>query len=1265
MSRPILPQGDSAGQQQQPPPPPQLPQPPQQQQQPQLQYSDSSSLQPYQPQPAPLDPTQYGQTLQDPSLVSPTSAHMPQDSSLPGSAAPSKPTYAKRGKITIVACVPCRKRKTKCDGHRPSCTQCSSRNGPCSYDMTDDQRKLTYLRDSVEQLQTDKTLLEQLFQTVQVASQEEAIEVFRRLRSGGDLHQVAEEIQAGTLLSGVGGGTPARHDGRNEPSGNSMRRAAPRLDHYERLVRALALSDYKSSQDIVNRLKASEDIPSILRDVTSGSQDATRLIQRRTPSGVEGSFASSESIFGMVKGAEMRSTHASLASEFITGNIGSHWSNVTQDSELIKHLLDHYFTWQHSFFQSFPEDLFRTDFANGETKFCSPALVNAICAAGCMLSFREGTDKLVNQFYDEATRLLRDNTQPTITTVAALYLTSYVEGSKGRLSALWMSSGASALMAVDLSLQLKRKLTSDQNIEISEEALKEDKARCHAFWGCFHVDQITSFTLGRLPNINAHGVTVDLPSIQDEFDQKPWHPYGSTERPDIPGARSSTFRACSELSTLVNGTLQMFFAPTVPLSGSLLVSEYEKYSEWKQGLPPLLNQTQEAPPHVLCLHMYYHSAILLLFRPFLKAKILSRSDLVPRQLARSAADEISDIWSYHKKLYGYYGIYMFQVHCLLTACTIHIISIPTPSATTRFTDACNYFHDLSQRHEWARSALETLQNLVKKWSLILPKDTEEALWRDAQGRPHSPEPALVMSPPSFTQPTDPQSAVSMTRRFGDNTGSNADALFQDQQNHQAAPANASASNIDPALSSSTSTPPQPQTQSALKRTASQRSSTQNSPPSTRSSRTETFPIGPKRPRMVASAQSQTSGGQSTPAAGLGTPGDVRNVALAPQMQNPANLLYAPGNQPAPMLRPVRHSSSTSSNSGVSQNQQATAAHGTSTAAPTAQMQAAPDIKSEITDNPQAPAVLAAQGTAAQTRAREAANQGQLSESDQRQAVAVPPQPDPNFIEGLSFSDDFRDPFMGEVLLGLTGRDFTVVASSKAAMRGVTILKANDDKTRKLSDHTVMAYSGEAGDTVQFSEYIQANIALYGTRNGAILQPPAIAAFTRNELARALRSQPYNANCLIGGIVMPPPTSQTSHISQSEKPSSTNPSEPAATTSGTTAAPTTGEADETKPPVEDVSATKPIPKLYWLDYLATLASVPYAAHGYAQYYCLSTLDKHHHPDMSLEQGLKVLRMCSDELRRRMPIDYKGLNVKVITAEGIKDVEFEDDANIKPW
>ena len=86
-------------------------------------------------------------------------------------------------------------------------------------------------------------------------------------------------------------------------------------------------------------------------------------------------------------------------------------------------------------------------------------------------------------------------------------------------------------------------------------------------------------------------------------------------------------------------------------------------------------------------------------------------------------------------------------------------------------------------------------------------------------------------------------------------------------------------------------------------------------------------------------------------------------------------------------------------------------------------------------------------------------------------------------------------------------------------------------------------------TVQFAEYIQANIQLYSMRNDTDLGPSAVASFVRGELARSLRSRkPYTVNLLLGG--MDPITKR--------------------------------------------------PHLYWLDYLASLAPLPYAAHGYAQY-----------------------------------------------------------------
>jgi 20S proteasome subunit beta 4 len=66
----------------------------------------------------------------------------------------------------------------------------------------------------------------------------------------------------------------------------------------------------------------------------------------------------------------------------------------------------------------------------------------------------------------------------------------------------------------------------------------------------------------------------------------------------------------------------------------------------------------------------------------------------------------------------------------------------------------------------------------------------------------------------------------------------------------------------------------------------------------------------------------------------------------------------------------------------------------------------------------------------------------------------------------------------------------------------------------------------------------------------------------------------------------------------------------------------------------------------------------------RYYCLSILDKHHQPDINLERGMEILRMCSDELKRRLPIDFKGLHVKIVTKDGIRSEEFDDTHAVMP-
>jgi 20S proteasome subunit beta 4 len=87
----------------------------------------------------------------------------------------------------------------------------------------------------------------------------------------------------------------------------------------------------------------------------------------------------------------------------------------------------------------------------------------------------------------------------------------------------------------------------------------------------------------------------------------------------------------------------------------------------------------------------------------------------------------------------------------------------------------------------------------------------------------------------------------------------------------------------------------------------------------------------------------------------------------------------------------------------------------------------------------------------------------------------------------------------------------MLCSDTSAVQSIVTMKLDEDKLVRIDDHKLFAISGEAGDRVNFSEYIIANAQLYALRNGMKLSTKAIANFTRSELATALRK--------VGGLLL--------------------------------------------------------------------------------------------------------------------------------------------------
>jgi len=191
--------------------------------------------------------------------------------------------------------------------------------------------------------------------------------------------------------------------------------------------------------------------------------------------------------------------------------------------------------------------------------------------------------------------------------------------------------------------------------------------------------------------------------------------------------------------------------------------------------------------------------------------------------------------------------------------------------------------------------------------------------------------------------------------------------------------------------------------------------------------------------------------------------------------------------------------------------------------------------------------------------------------------------------------------MGDIILGLVGKDFALVATDQAVGRSIIVYKDSEDKIIEIDGNKLIGAAGPAADRVHFLEFVEKNVVLYGLRAGHLLSTHATAQFTRNELAEALRKGPYQVNLLIAGF--------------------------------------------------DVGVG---PSLYFLDYLGSLHRVNVGAHGYASHFALSLFDRFYHKDCNLQEGLQVVQQVLSELRLRFLLKIGSIRVKVVTSEGIREI-----------
>ena len=199
----------------------------------------------------------------------------------------------------------------------------------------------------------------------------------------------------------------------------------------------------------------------------------------------------------------------------------------------------------------------------------------------------------------------------------------------------------------------------------------------------------------------------------------------------------------------------------------------------------------------------------------------------------------------------------------------------------------------------------------------------------------------------------------------------------------------------------------------------------------------------------------------------------------------------------------------------------------------------------------------------------------------------------------------------DVVFGFVGYDFAVLVADRAATQQIIVQKLDEDKIVELDSTKIMALSGPKGDCVAFGEYLRANVRLYRLKYGHELDVSATAHYARNELAEALRSGPYQVNCLLAGF----------------------------------------------------DKWKNEPELHFMYYLATCHRVNTGGHGYVVMFCLSLFDKHWVQNMSRAQAMDLVDLCVGEVCERLvtaPTDYL---VKIVDKNGCETIVYDATDRLK--
>ncbi|KAL2829616.1 fungal-specific transcription factor domain-containing protein [Aspergillus pseudoustus] len=370
-------------------------------------------------------------------------------------------------------------------------------------------------------------------------------------------------------------------------------------------------------------------------------------------------------------------------------------------------------------------EYFLRDYKAGKGPYYSDLLFYAIAALGSHLSSDDRVQNLSDTFYDCAENILHSGVldSPDVTTVQALLLLGQRDVGHGKTTKGWLLTGLAFRMVHEMGLHLDPnhwKTTHDS--EVDREALRR------VYWACFIADKQLSLYLGRPPCLHSTeadvndsvriAYPVDWDSLLDEYIEK------NTSRTQYEDgvAFTSCFTQLANLSKIVHRMITEVFEYRKTNDATILATStksiYVALNKWLSELPPKLHWNQwlknTVPPYVLHLHIYYHTALIILYRP--PRTLMTTHLAIFRQgfeICEQSLALILQLLKVYSRDYGFDHLPLAFIHPAATITSLVLLKLYVPGLSGEQNGTAQQLEQISA----------FVDTLAKTWTAALPIQT--------------------------------------------------------------------------------------------------------------------------------------------------------------------------------------------------------------------------------------------------------------------------------------------------------------------------------------------------------------------------------------------------------------------------------------------------------------------------------------------------------------------------------------------------------------